>query len=89
LVWKIEFEAGAKKELAKLDAQAARRILGFLKERIAPLEDPRSLGAALQGSRLGEFWKYRIGDYRIIARIEDSRMLIVVVRIGDRKDVYR
>jgi mRNA interferase RelE/StbE len=89
LVWRIEFEASAKKELSKLDKQAARRILAFFRERVARLENPRTLGAALKGPRFGEFWKYRIGDYRVIAHIEDELLLILVVRIGDRKEVYR
>lgn len=53
-----------------------------------PLDDPRSIGEALKGSKLGAFWKYRVGDYRIIARIEDDALRILVVRIGHRKDVY-
>ena len=89
MVWRIEFEAAAKKELSKLDKQAARRIIAFLRERVAPLEDPRALGAALKGPRFGNLWKYRLGDYRIVARIEDDLLLILVVRIGDRKEVYR
>ena len=89
MVWRIEFDAAAKKELSKLDKQAARRILAFLRDRLAPLDDPRTLGAGLKGPRFGEFWKYRVGDYRIIARIEDDLLLILVVRIGDRKEVYR
>jgi len=89
LVWRIEFEAAATKELAKLDKQAARRIIAFLRERVAPTENPRTLGAALKGFRFGDLWKYRVGDYRIIARIEDELLLILVVRIGDRKEVYR
>jgi len=51
--------------------------------------DPRSLGQALKGERFGEFWKYRVGDYRVIARIEDQRLLILVVRIGHRSAVYK
>jgi mRNA interferase RelE/StbE len=89
LVWRIEFEAAAKKELSKLDKQTARRVIAFLRERVAPLEDPRTLGAALKGPRFGDFWKYRVGDYRIIVRIEDDLLLVLVVRIGDRKEVYR
>jgi mRNA interferase RelE/StbE len=89
LVWRIEFEASAKKELSKLDKQTARRVIAFLRERVAPLDDPRTLGAALRGPRFGDFWKYRVGDYRIIVRIEDDLLLVLVVRIGDRKEVYR
>ncbi|PND66214.1 type II toxin-antitoxin system RelE family toxin, partial [Escherichia coli] len=70
MAWRIEFDPAAAKELGKLDPQAARRILKFLHERVANLDDPRSIGEALKGSRLGEFWKYRVGDYRIISHIE-------------------
>ena len=69
MAWRIEFEDTALKELAKLDKQVARRILAFLRERVAVLDDPRSVGEALKGSRLGEFWKYRVGDYRIITNV--------------------
>jgi mRNA interferase RelE/StbE len=60
-----------------------------LRERVAVLDDPRSIGQALKGSQLGNFWKYRVGDYRIVASIEDDALRILVVRIGNRKDVYR
>jgi len=89
LAWRIEFETTARKELGRLDPQAGRRILRFLKERIAPGSDPRSLGQALKGERFGEFWKYRVGDYRIIARIEDQQLLVLVVRVGHRSAVYK
>jgi mRNA interferase RelE/StbE len=56
---------------------------------VAPLEDPRSIGEALKGSRLGVFWKYRVGDYRVIANIEDGALSVVVVKIGNRREVYR
>lgn len=72
----------------KLDPQTTRRIEKFLHERLAPLENPRSLGEALHGSRLGDFWKYRVGDYRIIAAIEDSQLVVLVLRVGHRRDVY-
>lgn len=89
MAWRIEFAPGAVKELEKLDGQVARRILVFLHDRIAQLEDPRSVGEALKGSKLGEFWKYRVGDYRIISNIEDGTLKIMVVRIGNRREVYR
>ena len=87
MVWKIELDPAADRELGKIDPQIARRILTFLHKRVAPLENPRSIGEALKGSKLGEFWKYRVGDWRIIASIEDSAVRILVVRIGNRKDV--
>ena len=60
-----------------------------LHSRVATLDDPRSIGEALKGSKLGEFWKYRIGDYRVIARIEDAALRVLVVRVGSRDKVYR
>ena len=89
MVWTVEFDPAAAKELRKLDGQVARRILAFLRERVAPLDDPRSLGEALRGDALGEFWKYRLGDYRIVVRIVDSRLIVIVVRIGHWREVYR
>ncbi|WP_274584073.1 type II toxin-antitoxin system RelE/ParE family toxin [Neisseria leonii] len=89
MTWQIEFDAAAAKELKKLDRPVAARILKFLKERVACLEDPRSIGEPLKGPVLGQYWKYRIGDYRIISRIEDGRMLILVLRIGNRREIYR
>jgi mRNA interferase RelE/StbE len=89
MAWRIEFDPAARKELDKLDRPIARRILAFLGERLAPLEDPRSLGEALKGSQLGALWKYRVGDYRIIADIQDGTVCILIVRIGNRREVYR
>ena len=89
MVWTVEFDPAAAKELRKLDGQVARRILAFLRERVAPLDDPRSLGEALRGDALGEFWKYRLGDYRIVVRIVDRRLIVFVVSIGHRREVYR
>lgn len=89
MAWRIEFEDAALKELAKLDKQVAKRIIVFLRERVAGLEDPRSVGEALKGSKLGEFWKYRVGDYRIITNIEDGVMRILVLKVGNRREVYR
>lgn len=89
MVWKIEFHRAAERELDKLGHEAARRVLRFLNGRVARLDDPRSIGEALKGSELGNFWKYRVGDYRVIASIDDGAVRILIVRIGNRRDVYR
>ena len=89
MAWRIELGDAAKKDLAKLDKPVAKRITAFIRERLAVLDDPRSIGDALKGSRLGELWKYRVGDYRIIADIEDGALKILVVKIGNRHEVYR
>ena len=89
MAWKVELDEAAEYELDKLDRQVARRILSFLFERVAQLDDPRSIGEALKGSKLGAFWKYRVGDYRIVASIEDGALRVLVVRVGNRREVYR
>ena len=89
MAWRIEFVDTALKELAKLDKQVARRILALLRERVAVLDDPPSVGEALKGSTLGEFWKYRVGDYRVIAHIEDGALCVLVLKVGNRGEVYR
>lgn len=89
MAWKIELAESVGKHLRKLDPAVARRITTFLRERVAPLQDPRSVGAALKGDELGQFWKYRVGDYRIVAEIRDRDIRILVVRIGHRREVYR
>lgn len=86
--WKVELDKAAERELNKLDPPVAKRIERFLFERVAKLENPRSIGEALRGSRLGDFWKYRVGDYRLICFIEDQRVLILVLRVGHRREVY-
>jgi mRNA interferase RelE/StbE len=87
--WTIELDPIVDRELDKLDPQQAKRILRFLFDRVAHLEDPRSIGEALKGSRFKTLWKYRVGDYRLISSIEDNVTRILVLKIGDRKEVYR
>ncbi len=89
MAWKVELSAEADRQLSKLDAPQAQRILKFLYERVARLDDPRSIGQALHGSRLGEFWKYRVGDYRLICKLEDNRLVVLVLRLGHRREIYR
>ncbi len=89
MAWKVELSADADRQLSKLDAPQAKRILKFLYERVARLDDPRSVGQALHGSRLGEFWKYRVGDYRLICKLEDNRLVVMVLRLGHRREIYR
>ena len=89
MAWKIELDPAAERELDNLDPPVAKRILKFLYGRVATLDDPRSIGDTLKGSRLGGLWKYRVGNYRIIADIDDGALKILVVRIGPRSEVYR
>jgi mRNA interferase RelE/StbE len=88
MAWIIDVRPKAAKELDKLDPQITKRILAFLHTRVTLLDDPRSIGEALSGS-LKELWKYRVGDYRIICDIQDGIITILVLAIGNRKEVYR
>ena len=88
MVWTIDYTDRAIAELGKLDRQSAKRIMKFLDERVAALDDPRSTGQVLTGP-LGGLWRYRVGDYRIICAIEDPMLRILVVGTGHRKDIYR
>lgn len=89
MVWQIELTETARKSLAKLDRQVAVRITTFLRERLAPLDDPRTIGQALAGSNLGAFWKYRVGDYRLICDLQDGIFRVLVVDVGHRGEIYR
>ena len=88
MAWTLEFRPNARRELRKLDKSVQRRLLDFLEHRVLASGDPRQLGKALHGDK-AELWSYRVGDYRIICLIEDRRLVVVVVSIGDRRKVYR
>jgi mRNA interferase RelE/StbE len=88
LVWTIEYADTALKELRKLDKQAARRVIAFLDERVAQRTDARELGKALSGP-LGSRWRYRVGDYRVIANIEDDKVVVLVLHVQHRREAYR
>jgi len=88
MAWQIEFDPSARSELEKLDKSVSDRILRFLSERIAMLDGPRSIGQRLQGA-LREFWRFRVGDHRLICSLKDDRLVVIAVRTGHRRDVYR
>ena len=88
MAWTIEYADVARTQLRKLDKAASRRILNYMDQRVARLEDPRSAGKALRGP-LGDFWRYRVGEYRVICELHDQTLRVLVVRVGNRKDVYR
>jgi mRNA interferase RelE/StbE len=86
--WRIVLSDKSPKQLDKMGRKEAQIIEAFLFKRLQSMENPRSIGAALTGVYAGR-WKYRVGDYRIIAKIEDQTITILVVAIGHRSDVYR
>ena len=87
MTWKIEWDERALKEAKRLSREARQQIVAYLKEKIANNQDPRRFGKPLTANLAG-LWRYRSGDYRIICRIEDHKLVILVVKIGHRKDVY-
>ena len=89
MTWTIDYTATARKQLRNLDRQVAWRIIDFMDERIAGQADPRSTGWALTGPLLGAYWRYRVGDCRIICDIQDGALCVLVIEIGNRKEIYR
>ena len=87
--WTVSLTPAANKQLDSLDQPIRKRIVDFLYGRLAKLDEPRSIGHSLQGSQLGQFWRYRVGDYRILAKIEDDQLVILVVELGHRREIYR
>ena len=87
MAWNLEVSPPAQRQLDKLDKAVARRISRFLYERVRQLHDPRQIGEPLNGN-LSEFWRYRVGDYRIICTLEDTRLVVIVLRVGHRKEIY-
>ena len=88
MTWTVEFDDAAAKELRKLDKQAQRDILRYFRERIATNEHPRRFGKPLSRELAG-LWRYRLHNYRMICNIEDNRLIVLVLRVGHRKDVYK
>jgi mRNA interferase RelE/StbE len=85
--WQIEFSARAKAQLKKLDKPIQKRILSFLEERILNSENPRYLGDALKG-KLDPYWRYRVGDYRILCILENETVTVHVMQMGHRREIY-
>ncbi|HEV2468559.1 MAG TPA: type II toxin-antitoxin system RelE/ParE family toxin [Candidatus Sulfotelmatobacter sp.] len=88
MAWSIEFDPAASRELNKLDPKVARRILKFLLERVAKLDDPRRIGERLQG-QLHHLWKYRVGDYRVLCAFRQEVLVVLVLEIDHRREIYQ
>ncbi len=85
--WTVEFDDRARRELRKLDPKIQKKILRYLRERVAGCEDPRRFGEALRRNLAG-LWRYRVEDYRLICRLEHDRVVVLVLEIGHRSDIY-
>ena len=88
MAWRINYLRSVRKSVSRLHPQDRRRIQAFLEQRVAMLDDPRTLAKPLQG-KYGELWRYRVGPYRIICEIRDSELIVLVLRVGHRREVYR
>lgn len=89
MAWTIEYDLAVRKSVEKLDRQTRKRIRSYLHDRLAKLDNPRSTGKALKGSEFGNYWRYRVGDYRIVCDIQDHRLVVLVIEIGHRSEIYR
>ncbi|MDN5754085.1 MAG: type II toxin-antitoxin system RelE/ParE family toxin [Nitrosospira sp.] len=88
MAWTIIVDDAAEKDLGKIDKRMAKRITAFMRQRVASLDNPRSIGEPLKSSH-GELWRYRVGDFRVICQIQDAALCVLVIRIGNRKEIYR
>lgn len=88
MVWRIEFTTEAARQLRKLDRTVAGRIAAFLTETITSFPDPRLRGKALTGNLSG-LWRYRVGKYRVLCEIGNGQLLVLVVQVDHRSDIYR
>ena len=86
--YRVEFTKEALKQLKKLDPSIAALIIGWLRKNIDNCDNPRVHGKALSSNHKGQ-WRYRVGDYRILAEIEDDKVLVLVISIGHRSDIYK
>lgn len=88
MTWTVEWDDRARRELRKLDRTTQQRILGYFRERIIGEEDPRRFGKSLRHELQG-LWRYRIGDYRAVCQIQDEQLVVLVLVVGHRREVYR
>jgi mRNA interferase RelE/StbE len=89
LAWTVEVTPAAARQIKRLGQPEAARVSKFLRIRVAGLDDPRQLGKALRGSDLGELWRYRVGDYRLLCELQNDVLTVLVVEVGHRREVYR
>ena len=89
MAWIINYTESALRQLKKLDKSIALRVVDFMDERVAAPDDPRALGKNLVGPKLGAYWRYRVGDIRVICSIQDGEMCVLVIEIGNRREIYR
>ena len=89
MAWIINYTESALRQLKKLDKSIALRVLDYMDERVATIDDPRALGKSLVGPKLGAYWRYRVGNIRVICNIQDGEMCVLVIEVGNRREIYR
>ena len=89
MAWKIEVAERAARQIKNLDPRDAARIRADLRTRLSLLDHPRQTGSPLRGSELGNYWRYRVGDYRILCELHDDESILLVIEIGHRRSIYR
>lgn len=89
MAWTIKYTESSLRQLKRLDKPVAQRVLDYMDERVAVLVDPRAAGKNLVGPRMGSYWRYRVGDVRVICDVQDEVLVILVVELGHRREVYR
>jgi mRNA interferase RelE/StbE len=87
MAWKVEISRLAQKQLDDLDVTVSRRIVKFLRQRVEKQDDPRQIGDPLEGPLRG-YWRYRVGDYRVVCLLEHDRLVVLVLRVGHRREIY-
>lgn len=87
--WTIKLSNKTSRTIEKMDSGARKKIVKFISEILPTMDNPRQTGKALQGTKLGGYWRYRVGDYRLICEIIDNEITILVVEIGHRSNIYK
>lgn len=86
--WTIKIKKTAEKQITRLEKRVQKRIVNFLKERLLKSDDPRRQGKKLTGNK-GDLWRYRVGDYRLICKLKDNELIILLLAVGHRKNIYK
>lgn len=87
-MWKLEFTKSSRRDFHKLAPHDRQKVIGYLRDRVLPADDPRRFGKPLTGDRRG-YWRYGVGDLRVIVDVEHDKLVVLVIEIGHRREVYR
>lgn len=88
MIYELKYEAKAVKQIKKLDPATRKLIKSWIEKNLLNTDNPRQHGKGLTGI-LSQYWRYRVGDYRILAEINDTEIVIIIVEVGHRREIYR